>query len=224
MSDPEHKEEILKESAKPVEENTTVQETPAGEKEKTPTEPVNGKTENGNQKKRKMLLVVVGIVIIIVIVVISAYILSLSPVATKGDAVFVYYTESFENGTIISSNMNSTDPLVFTIGNSSIITGFQDAVTGMSVNEVKTVDIPYTNAYGAYDPGLVQTLNRTGPIATQSCTPRQDDQVYFPPPNSYRKGNVLNVTPTTITWDANNPLVGYNLTFTIRLADLQTPS
>ena len=31
---------------------------------------------------------------------------------------------------------------------------------------------------------------------------------------------IINVTPTTITWDENNALAGENLTFTIRLVSI----
>ncbi len=223
MSDSEPKEEIIQESAKPLDETATMPE-PSGDKEVPPAEPDNEKEENGGQKRQKMLLIAAGIVIIIALVAIGAYVLSFRPVATNGDTVFVYYNESFENGTIISTNMNTTDPLVFTLGNSSYITGFQDAIIGMSENEVKIVDIPYTKAYGAYDPGLVQTINRTGPIANNTFIPGHYYTVFYKPANSYSLVKVLNVTPTTITWDANNPLVGYNLTFTINLVNILKPS
>ena len=180
MSDPEPKDEITLNSADPVDETATVPE-PSGDKEKTPAEPNDVKKEKGGQNRQKMLLIAAGIVIIIALVAIGAYVLSLPPVATNGDTVFVYYNESFENGTIISTNMNTTDPLVFTLGNSSYIAGFQDAVIGMSENEVKTVDIPFTKAYGAYDPGLIQMINRTGPIANKTFIPGHYYTVYYKP-------------------------------------------
>ena len=223
MSDPEHKDEITLEKSRPVEETASMPE-PSGDKGAIPAEPDNVKKEKGNQKRPNLPLIAAGIVIIIALVAIGGYVLSLPPVASTGDTVFVYYNESFENGTIISTNMNTTDPIVFTLGNSSIINGFQNAVIGMSVNEVKTVDIPFTKAYGAYDPGLVQTINRTGPIANETFVLGQYYTVYYKPANSYSTVKILNVTPTTITWDANNPLVGYNLTYTIKLANILKPS
>ena len=52
-----------------------------------------------------------------------------SQVATKGDTVSVYYTGTFENGTVFDSNMDGTTPIQFTLGNSSVIQGFEEAVT-----------------------------------------------------------------------------------------------
>ena len=48
----------------------------------------------------------------------------------KGDNVSVYYTVTFENGTIIATNMNGT-PLSFTVGSSDMIAGLSNAMVGM---------------------------------------------------------------------------------------------
>jgi len=223
MSDPEPvKEEITKESTEAttgaVAETTDAPGTAAGGTEESPTEKAVAAPDPRAAQKRKNLFITIGVVVAI-----GAFIYLTIPVATNGDTVAVYYNESFENGTVYFSNMNSTTPLVFTIGNSSVITGVQDAVTGMRLGDTKTVDISSTDAYGQYDPGLVQTLNRTGPIANTTFTPGQYFTVYYRPINAYSTVKILNVTGKTITWDANNPLAGYNLTFTIKLAGI-TPA
>ena len=213
MSEPEPvNKKISEEAAGPANPDTEAPEATAGDKPSLPA---------GTLKKKQIPLLILAGVIIIVAAFIGAIFLSSVPVATTGDTVAIYYNESFENGTLYLSNMNTSYPsLVFTIGNSSVIEGVQRAVIGMSPGEVKTVTIPYTEAYGAYDPGLVQTLNRTGPIANTSFTPGQIFTIYYRPTNSYSAVKIINVTEKTITWDANNPLVGENLTFTIRLANI----
>jgi FKBP-type peptidyl-prolyl cis-trans isomerase 2 len=140
--------------------------------------------------------------------------------ATAGDTVSVYYTGTFENGTVFDSNVNGTGPAVFTLGNLSVIQGFEDAVTGMSVNEEKTVTIPYDKAYGAYDPGLVRTVNRTGPIANTTFVEGETYSIRDKTTGNYSFVRVIKVMPTTITWDANNPLAGLNFTFTIKLVNI----
>jgi peptidylprolyl isomerase len=210
MSDTEPvKEEISPES--------TGEKTSAGEPEQSTASAV---PDAASKKKRTHLLIMTGVAVIVVLVAVGAYLLLSGPVASTGDTVAILYNESFDNGTVYLSNMNSTTPLVFTIGNSSVITGVQDAVTGMRVGDIKTVDISAADAYGPYDPGLVQTLNRTGPIKNTTFTPGQYFTVYYKPINAYSTVKILNVTEKTVTWDANNPLAGYNLTFTIKLASI----
>ena len=82
-------------------------------------------------------------------------------VAKAGDTVGVYYTGTLDNGTVFDSNMNTT-PLEFTLGSGQMIAGFDEAVTGMAVGEVKTVTLPVDKAYGPYYPELVIQVNRSG--------------------------------------------------------------
>ncbi|MGB8219442.1 MAG: FKBP-type peptidyl-prolyl cis-trans isomerase [Methanoregula sp.] len=171
------------------------------------------------REKRKNLLITVGVAAIIIIAAACAFVFLTPQVATTGDQVSVYYTGAFDNGTVFDSNMNGT-PLEFTLGNKTVIAGFENAVIGMSKNQVKTVTVPYADAYGAYDPGLVQTLNRTGPLANVSFIVGKTYTVHDKVSNTYSRIKILNVTPTTITWDANSPLAGQNLTFMITLANL----
>ncbi len=144
-------------------------------------------------------------------------------VATTGDTVSVYYNGTFENGTVFDSNMNATSPVVFTLGNSSVITGFEEAVTGMSLNQVKTVNIPAIKAYGAYNSSLIRTVNRTGPIANTNFTKGEFYSIHDKTTNAVSIVKILQVNPDTVTWDANDPLAGLNFTFTIKLTGIKQP-
>lgn len=143
--------------------------------------------------------------------------------AMNGDIVSVYYTGAFENGTVFGSNMDGTTPDVFELGNSTAVKGIEEAVTGMSVNQEKTVMIPFDKAYGAYNPSLVHTVNRVGSIEGIEFVEGQDYTIKDPSTGKYSVVKILQVTPTTVTWDANNPLAGQNLKFTIKLAGLTRP-
>lgn len=144
-------------------------------------------------------------------------------VATKGDTVSVYYTGTFENGTVFESNMNETTPVEFTLGNSSVIVGFEEAVTGMSLNQQKTVNIPSEKAYGAYNVSLIRTVTRTGPIANTTFVEGQTYYIHDRTTNAVSAVTILNVTPITVTWDENDPLAGQNFTFTIKLVGISRP-
>jgi peptidylprolyl isomerase len=203
----------------PVAENTDAPEKISAEENVGPSESKGAVPDNEKREKQKSLLITIGVTAIIIVAAACAFVFLTPQVATNGDRVSVYYTVAFDNGTVFDSNMNGT-PLEFTLGNKSVITGVEKAVTGMSINQVKTVTIPYTDAYGAYDPGLVQTLNRTGPLANTTFVVGQFYTVHDKVANTYSTIKILNVTPTVITWDANNRLAGQNLTFTIKLGNL----
>ena len=139
--------------------------------------------------------------------------------AAPGDTVSVYYSGMLENGTVFHSNMNGT-PLTFTLGNASVIDGFRDAVTGMTINEEKTVTIPYDKAYGPYNPELVRVVPRVGPLENTSFTAGQKMTITRKTDNAVIVVKILNVTRDSLTWDENNPLAGQNLTYRIKLVTI----
>jgi len=68
--------------------------------------------------------------------------------ASDGDAVRVHYTGTLEDGTTFDTSIGS-DPLEFTLGEGSMIPGFEQAVYGLKVGQSKTVTIPSEEAYGS---------------------------------------------------------------------------
>ena len=202
-----------------AEKNDVPKNTPGDKKGKN-TELKDVKPDNGKREKQRNFLISIGVAVVIILAAACAFVFLTPQVATKGDRVSVYYSEAFDNGTVFYSNMNSTNPLVFTLGNSSVLPGFEDEVIGMAVNQEKTVTIPPEKAYGLYNPTLVQTVNRTGPLANISFVTGQTYTIHDKVANTYTTITVLNITPTTITWDANSLMAGQNVTFAIKLDNL----
>ena len=77
----------------------------------------------------------------------------------SGDTVRIHYTGTLEDGTQFDSSAGR-DPLQFTVGSGQVIPGFDNAVTGMSVGDKKTVTIPCDQAYGEHDPRGLQKVPR----------------------------------------------------------------
>lgn len=81
--------------------------------------------------------------------------------AQNGDTVSVHYVGKFPGGKVFDTSMRSEavksglfnpardyKPLVVVLGAHQVITGFEDALVGMKVNETKDVTIPPEKAYG----------------------------------------------------------------------------
>ena len=139
--------------------------------------------------------------------------------AVMGDSVSVYYTGMLENGTVFNSNVNGT-PLTFVLGNASVIDGFRDAVIGMTINEEKTVTIPYDKAYGPYNSSLVRVVPRMGALGNKTFIIGQTYTIRRTSDNALSVVKILNVTRDTLTWDENNLLAGQNLTYRIKLVSI----
>lgn len=173
---------------------------------------------------QKQLYKKIGIAAVIAIVAICAvaYVAFFYPfvVAEKGDTVSVTYTGMFENKTVFQTNVNTT-PLSFTLGSGKVIPGFDAAVTGMKKNEEKTVNIPYDQAYGSYDPRLVLSLPKSKFTSDETIIPGQQIYIQSTIDQSVIPVTVINITSSNVTVDANSPLVGQNLTFYIKVLDIK---
>src|SRR5664280_15670 len=79
--------------------------------------------------------------------------------AKQGDTVKVHYTGKLDDGTVFDSSAGR-DPLEFTVGSGQLIAGFDAGVTGMSIGESKTVQIPSADAYGPHHEEMVIVVGR----------------------------------------------------------------
>lgn len=181
------------------------------------SEKVKGKEALAARRKKMKQYTIVVIVVLVIFAGIAYY--CFNPfVAHTGDTVVVYYTGSLDDGTVFDTNLNTT-PLVFTLGQGKMITGFEEAVTGMSPNSTKTVRIPVEKAYGAYDKSLVMTVNRSS-ISLENPVVGERYSIRRTADNAVAYVKIINVTPTTLTLDQNHELVGKDLTFSITLVEI----
>ena len=153
------------------------------------------------------------------------------PVARTGDTVQVYYTVSLSDGTMIESNENNT-PLEFTIGNGTVIPGFEEAVVGLSPGQTKTVTIPPEKAYGPYRQEMVNTLETDAVRQTLDELEANKNlglltypgigEVYIwsRPDGTIGYLQFSNITEETTTVDENHPLAGKDLVFEITLVNI----
>jgi hypothetical protein len=71
----------------------------------------------------------------------------MNPRAQIGDTVRIHFICRTEDGAFIDFSLGR-DPLQFTIGKGETLHGIEDAVTGMSPNEFKSVKVQADNAFG----------------------------------------------------------------------------
>ncbi len=141
--------------------------------------------------------------------------------AKSGDTVKIHYTGALDDGTEFDSSAGR-EPLEFAIGSGQVIPGFDSAVDGMTVGDGKTVTIPAGEAYGERHEQLVQEVPKTA--LPDEMKPEIGMQLQSQGPD----GQVMNLQVTaveddSITVDANHPLAGQALTFTIELIEIAKP-
>ena len=138
--------------------------------------------------------------------------------AKSGDTVRIHYTGTLDDGSTFDSS-EGRDPLEFTLGSGQVIPGFDVGVTGMTIGDKKTINIPCGEAYGELDPNARQDIPRESvpadiplEIGTQLQMEGADGQVMMV--------TVAVVTDEAVTLDANHPLAGKDLTFALELVSI----
>ncbi len=138
--------------------------------------------------------------------------------AKEGDTVQVHYTGTLEDGTVFDSSLER-GPLEFTIGEGRVIPGFEEAIIGMKVGESVTVTIPVDKAYGPYREDMVLTLSWEQ--LPEDFEPEIGQQVDIEPEGSQPITVIVKeISDSGVTLDANHPLAGKDLTFTIELVKI----
>ena len=136
----------------------------------------------------------------------------------SGDKVKVHYHGKLTSGETFDSSEGRA-PLEFEVGSGMVIKGFDEGVTGMSVGEKKTINIPVEEAYGPKNPDMVINMPKDrfpkdmeleeGMPLMMSDGSGQNFQVV-----------VTEIKDESVMLDANHPLAGQDLVFDIELVEI----
>ena len=136
----------------------------------------------------------------------------------KGNKVKVDYEGTLEDGTVFDTSKGKA-PIEFEVGEGKVIKGFDDGVLGMNVGEDKELKIPAAEAYGEPNPALEQVVPREKFNLPQE--PKVDMMVMLGAPDGRQiPARIKEVTDKEISLDMNHPLAGKNLTFKIKLVEI----
>jgi peptidylprolyl isomerase len=139
-------------------------------------------------------------------------------VAKSGDTVKVHYTGTLDDGSVFDSSENR-EPLEFTLGEGSVIPGFENAVMGLKLGDSVTVTIPAGEAYGEYQDNMLMEIDRAQ--LPQGLNPEVGMQLQMQQMDGTAVIVVISeVGEDSITIDGNHPLAGKDLTFEIELVEI----
>jgi peptidylprolyl isomerase len=141
-------------------------------------------------------------------------------VAKDGNLVAVHYTGTLNDGTEFDSSRDR-GPLEFVVGAGQMIAGFDEAVKGMKVGEVKTVTIPPDKAYGSHHQELVFEFPKA------NLPEDLEVEIGLPLPLQSPEGQqfwatVIEIREDIIVLDANHELAGKELTFEIEMDRIES--
>ena len=132
----------------------------------------------------------------------------------NGDTVTVNYTGKLEDGTVFDTSLQEgRTPLTATLGQGQLIPGFENGLIGMSIGENKSVEIESKDAYGDYNPMMVNEVEKDKfPEGV-----KEGDMLQGMSPQGPVNVKVLEVSESTVKIDANHPLAGKKLFFELEV-------
>lgn len=163
--------------------------------------------------------------------------------AKNGDTVVVQYTGRLADGTVFDSTFEDTDscadgcdtsehdsgdcgcgcgsgPFEFRLGGPELFPQIHEALIGMAPGEKKTITILAEDAFGEYDNEKVFTVPRTD--LPEDLDPEVGDELVLANEEDEELGVVVvEKEDDSITFDANHPLAGEDLTYDVELLDLR---
>ena len=137
----------------------------------------------------------------------------------QGDTVKVHYHGRLTDGTTFDSS-EGREPLEFEVGSGNVIPGFDTGVTGMTVGEKKTINIPMEDAYGPTQEDMLMEfpIDRfpadMKPEVGMSLNMSNGNGENFPVV-------IAEVQDEVVILDANHPLAGKDLIFDLELVEIK---
>lgn len=128
------------------------------------------------------------------------------------------YTLKDEQGNILDQSPEG-HPLPYLHGASNIVPGLENAMTGKKVGDKFSVHVPASQAYGEYNPDLVDEVPRE--MFQGVDTIEIGMQFQAQTDHGVQIVTVKGVEDDKIIVDANFPLAGQDLNFDIEIVDIR---
>lgn len=138
----------------------------------------------------------------------------------KDQVVSFHYTLTDEQGTVIDKS--EAQPLVYLHGASNIIPGLENALVGKSVGDKLTVTVQPSEAYGEYQPEMVQEVPRNLFQGVDNIEAGMQFQAQTD--DGMQVVTVKDVTDDAVIVDGNHPLAGQTLNFDVEVVDIRDAS
>lgn len=136
----------------------------------------------------------------------------------NGDTVKVHYTGRLEDGDVFDTSMvDGREPITVTLGENSLIVGFENGLIDMSVGEKKTIEIKCSEAYGEYNDGMIQEVPKSqmpGEVEIGMSLQSQTEMGVI-------QFLVKEIKEESVILDANHKLAGKDLIFDLEVLEIQ---
>ena len=136
----------------------------------------------------------------------------------ENNTVKVHYTGKLADGQVFDTS-EGKEPLAFTLGQGSLIPGFEKGLIDMKLNEKKTINIAKDDAYGDPREDLIIEVPKSE--LPQEMTPEVGMGLVSRTPEGQEMNlMVVEVREETVVLDGNHPLAGRDLIFDLEVVEI----
>ena len=136
----------------------------------------------------------------------------------QGSRVTLHFSLKFENGEVVDSNFEK-DPATFTIGDGSLLPGFERVLFGLKDSDKRTFEIPPEQGFGTPNEQNVQIMPRS-----QFDSMELDYGVlviFKDAAGGEMPGVVKAFNDQQVTIDFNHPLAGKVIVFDVEIIQVK---
>lgn len=136
--------------------------------------------------------------------------------------VSIHYVLTNETGETLDSS-EGQDPLTYLHGTGSLIPGLERELAGKAVGDELEAVISPADAYGEQDDALIREVSRSAFEGVESLEPGMQFQANGEN-DAVQLITVVKVEEELVTVDANHPLAGVILNFSVKIEDVRGAS
>jgi len=133
----------------------------------------------------------------------------------QDQVVSIHYTLKNDAGEVIDASP-AGEPLAYLHGHGNLIAGLERELTGRIAGDKLQVKVAAADAYGEYDPALVQRVPRRALKGIADV--RVGMRLQAQSERGARPVTVTQLAGDMVTLDGNHPLAGQNLNFEVEIA------
>lgn len=129
-----------------------------------------------------------------------------------GKKVALHFSISLADGQLIDSTRERPEPAEFTVGDGSLLPGFENAIFGLRAGDRRSVFIDAKRGFGDWNPDNQQVFTR---VQFSGMDLQEGMIISFADKSGELPGVVKAFDDDTVTVDFNHPLAGRDLTFEV---------
>ena len=144
----------------------------------------------------------------------------MTDVITDGAQVTLHFSLTLEDGAVVDSNFDG-QPATFTVGDGNLLSGFEQALLGLSAGARECLTVSPEQGFGQPNPNNIQRVSRESFDADVELQPGLV-MTFLDANKTEVPGVVSEFDDQFVTVDFNHPLAGRTILFDVQILSVNS--